>query len=193
MNKDIKHYIAYYPNFFDKKICNKTIKELKKQKFFKHQFYSATKDASFHLSGDEELSVAYVESMEKLPSTHKFIQDKLWYAIKAYIEQHNFSWFGDWSGYSAIRYNKYDKKTRMHSHCDHIHSLFDGERKGIPTLSIIGCLNDNYEGGDLVFFTDTPIKMKAGSLLIFPSNFLYPHEVKLITKGTRYSFVSWVW
>jgi len=193
MNKDIENYMAYYPNFFDKKICDKTIKELKKQKFVKHQFYNSIRDTSFSPSADEELSVAYAEDMEKLPSTHKLMQDKLWYGIKAYLEHHKFSWFGEWNGYSTIRYNRYDKKTRMYSHCDHIYSLFDGKRKGIPILTIVGCLNDNYEGGDLVFFTDTPIKMKAGSLLIFPSNFLYPHEVKLITKGTRYSIVSWVW
>ena len=29
-------------------------------------------------------------------------------------------------------------------------------------------------------------------LIIFPSIFLYPHLVKPVKKGTRYSFVSWV-
>ena len=37
------------------------------------------------------------------------------------------------------------------------------------------------------------IDLKQGSVLIFPSNFMYPHEVESITKGSRYSFVSWVW
>ena len=37
------------------------------------------------------------------------------------------------------------------------------------------------------------IKLKEGDLLIFPSSFIYPHEVKPIKKGVRYSYVSWVY
>ena len=81
----------------------------------------------------------------------------------------------------------------MKKHCDHIHSVFDGKIKGVPILSVVGVLNNNYEGGDFIMFEDTKINLPAGSILIFPSNFMYPHEVSSITKGTRYSFVSWVY
>ena len=81
----------------------------------------------------------------------------------------------------------------MAEHCDHIHSLFDGEIKGIPILSIVGTLNENYEGGEFIMFQDKEIKLLTGDLLIFPSNFLYPHRVDPVKKGTRYSYVSWVY
>ena len=71
--------------------------------------------------------------------------------------------------------------------------IFDGERKGIPVLSIIGLLNDDYKGGELIMFNDYEIKLKEGDVLLFPSSFLYPHLVKPITKGIRYSLVSWSW
>ena len=35
------------------------------------------------------------------------------------------------------------------------------------------------------------IKLLSGDILMFPSYFMYPHEVTDCTKGTRYSFVSW--
>ena len=54
-------------------------------------------------------------------------------------------------------------------------------------------LNDNYEGGEFIMFDNHEIKFKQGDLIIFPSNFLYPHKVEPVIKGTRYSFVSWVW
>jgi predicted 2-oxoglutarate/Fe(II)-dependent dioxygenase YbiX len=54
-------------------------------------------------------------------------------------------------------------------------------------------LNDDYEGGELVFWESETIKLKAGSIMIFPSNFMYPHKVMPVTKGTRYSYVSWAW
>jgi|TARA_R100001530_G_scaffold28028_1_gene22276 hypothetical protein len=64
-------------------------------------------------------------------------------------------------------------------------------------LSIIMNLNSDYEGGDLVF-TDQKekeikrCKLEKGSMLFFPSNFLFPHTVKPITKGTRYNIVAWL-
>jgi predicted 2-oxoglutarate/Fe(II)-dependent dioxygenase YbiX len=56
----------------------------------------------------------------------------------------------------------------------------------------VGQLNDSFEGGEFVVL-DKTIKMKAGDLLIFPSNFIFEHQVKTITKGTRLSFISWVY
>tara|TARA_R100001015_G_scaffold13494_1_gene5969 strand:- start:1369 stop:1914 length:546 start_codon:yes stop_codon:yes gene_type:complete len=64
-------------------------------------------------------------------------------------------------------------------------------------LSIIINLNDEYEGGDLIF-TDQKekeikrLKLEKGSIVFFPSNFMYPHGIQPITKGTRYSIVAWL-
>lgn len=81
----------------------------------------------------------------------------------------------------------------MKLHCDHIHDMFDGNIKGVPILSIVGVLNDNYLGGDFIMWEDTKIELQAGDILLFPSNFLFPHKVLDVTKGKRYSFVSWVY
>lgn len=64
------------------------------------------------------------------------------------------------------------------------------------TLSLIYFVNDNYEGGDLVFKligTEEILKIdrKKNRLVIWPSNFMYPHSVTPVLKGTRYSVVSW--
>jgi len=64
-------------------------------------------------------------------------------------------------------------------------------------LSLIINLNDNYKGGDLIF-TDQKekeikrLKLGKGSIVFFPSNFMYPHGIQPITKGTRYSIVAWL-
>jgi len=64
-------------------------------------------------------------------------------------------------------------------------------------LSIILNLNDEYEGGDFIF-TDQKhkevkrLKLGKGSIVFFPSNFMFPHKVEPITKGKRYSIVSWL-
>ena len=79
----------------------------------------------------------------------------------------------------------------MRKHYDHIHSIFDGKYKGIPILSLLGVLNEGYEGGEFFFSSNHEVKLKTGDMLVFPSNFMYPHEVKEVTKGERYTFVGW--
>ena len=52
-------------------------------------------------------------------------------------------------------------------------------------------------GGDLIFTDQREkeikrLKLSKGSVVFFPSNFMYPHSIQPITKGTRYSIVSWL-
>ena len=52
---------------------------------------------------------------------------------------------------------------------------------------------DDYEGGDLCLYLSEkaiPTQRKQGYVAVFPSWTL--HEVKPVTKGTRYSLVAWV-
>jgi len=194
MEKDLTKYVANYENFLDADYCKKTIKTLKKAEWSTHQFYQS--NSGDHISYDNELSVSWSNIRQR-----KEIQDKLHSGLTKYLTElpemakapNVHDWFCGWSGYSELRFNKYDVSTKMKLHCDHIHSMFDGERKGIPALSLLGCLNDDYEGGELIMWRDQEIELKGGSLLIFPSNFMYPHEVKPVTKGSRYSYVSWAW
>lgn len=100
------------------------------------------------------------------------------------------------NGGTSPRFNRYQVGEHMEKHVDHIYSCFDGNLKGIPVISIIGILNEDYEGGDLTFYLGgeeyTP-KLKTGDTLVFPSAFPWAHEVKPVTSGTRYTWVSWAW
>ena len=62
--------------------------------------------------------------------------------------------------------------------------------KGVPIISNLGQLNEDYEGAEF-YCRARKIELKTGDILLFPSNFMYPHEVKEAKKGVRYSFVSW--
>jgi|694.fasta_scaffold92474_6 prolyl 4-hydroxylase len=79
---------------------------------------------------------------------------------------------------------KYYPGSFMPAHSDH----------GITsrTISCILYLNDDYVGGELYFpYFDITFKPSAGSVVFFPSNFMYVHEVKEIKDGVRYSFPNW--
>ena len=85
---------------------------------------------------------------------------------------------------------KYDVGGKYRVHTDH--STITPR-----SLSVIINLNDEYEGGDLIF-TDQKeqeikrLQLEKGTIVFFPSNFMYPHSIEPITKGTRYSIVAWL-
>jgi predicted 2-oxoglutarate/Fe(II)-dependent dioxygenase YbiX len=138
-------------------------------------------------------------SPTKVTYQHKLgIGDELYQALTNYIKEYFNYIDNDYfkvealTALSEIRFNKYNSGSLMESHIDHIRSLFDGERKGIPILSIVGLLNDDFIGGEFIL-CGNEMKLKKNSLLIWPSNFMYPHRVAEIKEGTRYSFVAWLW
>ena len=202
MNNNIEHYVFHKENFLDEKYCENSIDKLDKCTWKKHEWYYPQEDYPLFLSGDNEPENISPEMFSN--DVHKindFIIQELRSSIKEYIKKLKFEsesaltfdWFDGWEGYSSMKFIRYFPDQKMQIHCDHIHSIFDGERKGIPILSIIGLLNDDYEGGELIMFEDKKIDTKKGDLIIFPSNFLYPHEITPVTKGVRYSYTSWVW
>ena len=194
MNKNIEHYVFHKENFLDEKYCENCIDELDKCTWKKHEWYAPRTDSLNEISGDNELDIINLDMFSyNVKKINDFIIQNLHSVITEYIESFKYDWFSGWTGYSPIRFNRYSSGQTMLSHCDHIQSIFDGKRKGIPTLSIIGILNDDYEGGELIMFEDKKIDTKKGDLIIFPSNFLYPHKITPVTKGVRYSYVSWVW
>ena len=198
MNKNIEHYFYHKANFLDEKFCENSINELDKNEWEKHTFYSADgKDGEptwSRPSGDNEPEVIDSDMfLLDVGKINKLIVDKLQSTILEYIESYKFDWFFAWEGYSAMKFIRYSLGQKMVNHCDHIHSIFDGERRGVPILTVIGVLNDDYEGGEFIMFGDKKIDTKAGDLLIFPANFMFPHEITPVLKGARYSYISWVW
>lgn len=187
--QNLMDYVKVYENLIPQDVCQKTIENLSKSNWQEHTFYNASTGKS--VSYENELAVSWDNVPEK-----DYISKQIWFALERYIVKDFVDfhgWFAGWNGYTSVRFNKYDQSTQMKLHCDHIHSMFDGQRKGIPVLTVLGALNDNYMGGEFVMFGDLEIKIPAGAVIVFPSNFMYPHEVRPVTSGVRYSYVSWAW
>jgi len=86
------------------------------------------------------------------------------------------------TGYDFLKYDVGD------FYAQHVDSFADLPRMVSCSIS----LNDDFVGGEFGFF-DRKIITKApkGSAIMFPSNFMYPHEILPITQGTRYSIITW--
>jgi predicted 2-oxoglutarate/Fe(II)-dependent dioxygenase YbiX len=83
----------------------------------------------------------------------------------------------------------YDVKGKYETHVDTFHAQSNETRK----LTILVFLNDDFEGGRFYIQNSherTYPEQKKGTVLIFPS--FMPHGVEPITKGMRYSVVTWM-
>lgn len=86
------------------------------------------------------------------------------------------------TGYNLL---KYEEGGFYVEHVDH-------SPETVRTVSCSIILNDDYEGGEFGFFgREHIIKASKGDVIMFPSNFIYRHEVLPVTKGTRYAIITW--
>ena len=172
-------------------LCDHIIGEIETRPWQPHCWYNPLTDSN-HSEETKELDIQ--NSSEEL---YKMLSTFILKAGKEYNLNYCFGGKESQSQimhqFSPIRFNRYSPGQIMRQHHDHIRSLFDGKLKGVPVLTFILNFNDNYEGADLFFWEDTIFKLGKGDIVMFPSNFLFPHGVTEIIKGKRYSAVTWGW
>lgn len=184
MNMNLQDYVAIY-NINNPDICKQIIEQSNDIDWAKHTYNDPITNES--TTYDDDLDVSYMDNKNVA-----YLNSKIKDCVNDYLTNVVPMPF-KLQEVSTIRFNRYPVGTNMKFHHDHIHTLFDGERKGVPILSILGLLNDDFEGGNFLMFDSKKVQLEAGDIIVFPSNFLYPHAVETVTKGTRYSFVSWGW
>jgi len=186
--RQLTDYIKVYPGVITPSLCAAVLDDLARAEWRAHSWQGYGAEPIEHHS-EQELTVTDGHS----PVITDHVAHCVATALQAYVNELADPGLRGGSGISRPRYNRYQINNVMEQHCDHIYDLFDGDRKGIPVLSVVGALNDNYKGGEFVMFEDTHIPLPSGSVMVFPSVFLYPHRVEPITEGIRYSLVSWAW
>ena len=190
MQNQVDDYIMIQ-NLIPAQLCRSLIREssLPDKKWSKHSWSSYGKKVPQASISEKELDI--ISSTE---DQFKLLLKYLGPAVKNYQQKYSTiterardNWINH---ITRVRFNRYKVGTKKQIHYDHIQTIFDGKRKGVPILSFVGLLNDNYKGGEFIC-REKEIKLKRGDILLFPSNFMFPHGVKEVTKGLRYSFVSW--
>lgn len=137
------------------------------------------------------IGVSYLNSPEINYSSPSSIFDtslsKLFFDSFSVIENDYKSYFGvstDWHDSYGIL--KYGVGQKFVNHIDD-HTAFHRR------ISFVYYMNDNYEGGEIIFPRfNISYKPKANEMIVFPSTYVYNHSVNEVTSGTRYAVVSWM-
>lgn len=184
MQMNLTDYVSIY-NINDVNICTNMVEKLAHVDWEKHAYNDPI--TSQNITYDDDLEITYHDDLltsQLSKAVEKCVTDYLNTIPPIPFRLQEIC---------DLRFNRYAEGTNMKIHHDHIHTLFDGERKGVPIITIVGLLNNDFEGGEFLLFGNKTVSLQAGDILVFPSNFLFPHAVSTVTKGTRYSFVAWGW
>jgi hypothetical protein len=128
-----------------------------------------------------DIALDKTEDAMKLKELWQDVYDVQYPAVVDYCKAHNIMELKYWEAFNFI---KYGESQHFMEHQDHGYSYN-------CVVSLVGYVNDDYDDGGLYFrLQELDIKPKAGDLYVFPSNFMYPHQAKAVTKGTKYSIVT---
>ena len=121
------------------------------------------------------------EDSKKLQQIWQEVYDRQFPAVQQYSMMYNVAELRYWEAFNFI---KYEIGQHFMEHTDHGFSYN-------CVTSLVTYLNDDYEGGELYFrMQNLTLKPEAGDVVIFPSNYMYPHQAMPVTKGTKHAIVT---
>ncbi len=196
----------YFTEGLDKKTCNK-IRNSAKGKWEKSVVDTKKGEPTDEerITGDKPIFGIdkKVRISDVVWTVDQWIYDTIWPWMEGANERAG--WKYDITGAESMQITRYKEGGFYYFHKDgrgdHLSAYDRPENEfmhgHVRKLSMTILLNDNYEGGEFQFATiyrgkctiDTPEFNKTGMIIVFPSD--VEHGVAPVTKGIRYSLVTW--
>jgi predicted 2-oxoglutarate/Fe(II)-dependent dioxygenase YbiX len=182
---NINDYIVTFDKVIPDALCNDILKEFSDETEWQKTIIDDGK-VDDKIRTAETIVISYPYIIEKNSKVRaeldKYVFASAGFVINKYNEKFPHAFIKEDSGYELLRYKKGQFYTQ------HTDSFKVRPR----SVSCSFALNDDYEGGEFAFFNrKLKYKLKKGSCIMFPSNFMYPHEIMPVTSGTRYSIITW--
>jgi predicted 2-oxoglutarate/Fe(II)-dependent dioxygenase YbiX len=184
MSFNILDYIVVFDNIIPHELCDRILQEYANVPEWDETIVRGGLDKN--IRNADTILISHDHVIAKNQGVRKQLDDDLFQcanlAIRQYNEKFKEAFIDQDSGYQLLRYISGQFYTQ------HTDSFKDAPR----SVSCSFALNDDYEGGEFGFFSRyVTIKANKGAAIMFPSNFMYPHEILPVTKGTRYSIITW--
>lgn len=185
--KNVNNYIITFENVMTHALCDAILEEFNnEEEWGKTVIGIGEGQVDEKVRTAETIGISFSCIIEKNKKVRqkldKYVFASAGLAIRKYNEKFPLAFIQEDSGYELLRYKE------GQFYVQHTDSFKARPR----AVSCSFALNDNYEGGEFAFFDrELKYKLKKGSCIMFPSNFMYPHEIMPVTKGTRYSIITW--
>jgi hypothetical protein len=183
----LEDYILHLDSFVSPDLCDKILQE-----------YSSTDLWDYAQTGSgidirsrncSVIGISEPDIINQNQDVRKQLDEELYFAVASALKEYeqNFPYLEleikEDSGYELLKYEPGGY------YIQHTDSFKESPR----AISCSINLNDDYEGGQFAFFNrEVVYELKKGSIILFPSSFMYPHEVMPVNNGTRYSIITWL-
>jgi predicted 2-oxoglutarate/Fe(II)-dependent dioxygenase YbiX len=185
MQNQLADYIKVFENIVSDDLCNCILSEYGNAPEWTNTVVGAG-EVHTNVRSAETIAISFNDVIEANFAARKKIDEELFACAGKAIKKYN-ALFPDAhieedSGYELLRYKE------GQFYIQHTDSFKLRPR----AVSCSFALNEDYEGGEWGFWNRSlVVKAPKGAAVMFPSNFMYPHEIMPVTKGVRYSMVTW--
>lgn len=182
----LEDFLQVFDNVLSPENCNLILNEYKNSSEWLDT-YTGDGKVSKHTRNCMEISISQDFIINQNLDVRKNLDNLVFESVRNIISNYNdivptFRIDID-TGYQLLRYNEGE------FYIQHTDSFKEQQR----SLSCSIQLNEDYDGGEFALFDrEIMIRTKPGSAVVFPSNFMYPHEIMPVSKGTRYSIITWL-
>lgn len=183
--KNIEDYIVVFDNILSNELCDAILHEYSSENEWQPT-YVGNGTIERKIRNTDSIALSLPSIIQKNPLIRKTLDDEIFKCAGSAIKQYNNifpnAMIEQDSGYELLRYKE------EQFYVQHTDSFMKQPR----AVSCSFALNDDYEGGEFAFWDrEKKVSLKKGSAILFPSNFMYPHEIMPVTNGTRYSIITW--
>jgi len=171
---------AVFQNHLSLKFCQRIIKEYSKKKHTKEEPYIGG-------SGDSGTVDRNIRDVQRLLLPQN--QGIGGILTSTALNSNHYWWQYDITHSNQTEFLMYEPDGHYNSHVDTFHAHSNETRK----LTALAFLNDDFEGGQFYINANGNLyypPQQAGTVLVFPSFMV--HGVEPVTKGIRYSVVTWM-
>ena len=183
----LDHFIRVYENALPDKVCDDILNEYVTTDLWTQAMTGGGADNTSR--NCDVISISQREILEQSPNIRSKLDKELYNCVASLINKYESDCAREGlsisqdTGYELLRYREGQFYVQ---HTDHFK-----ENPRVASCSI--CLNDDYGGGEFAFFDRSKVlKPKKGSVIMFPSSFMFPHEVMHVTRGNRYAIITWL-
>jgi hypothetical protein len=190
-HKKLESNILLWKNVISKENCNTIIKLIEENSDWQNAKIGNKENTKEDMSYRSN-KVDYLTSRFGVNSNIYWCHNTIGYGIKKVLEEtiKEYKYNENFLDYfvsqdEGFQVLKYEKGQFYKTH-------LDSSKENGRVLSVLLYLNEDYEGGETYFpRQDMKIKGEQGDVLLFPSNYCYPHSAEEILNGIKYSVVTW--
>jgi predicted 2-oxoglutarate/Fe(II)-dependent dioxygenase YbiX len=171
----MREHIRMYEGFADNELCDSLI-QANQEYYYQHQ----------------EGTCPRKKVLDKNDKLVRKVNAAALEVLKEYFSNYPLEMAEDCYELDHTVFACYEVGDRYKVHTDSNYEFTYGDRLRVRTISMLLYLNDDFEGGDLHFpELDLKIHPKKASFMVFPTGFLYPHQVDISTNRRNVIMFFW--